>query len=90
MKNFGFAILPKVMRRDKPSGRSRRVCGSKAALASPKVLIPIRAWQYLHGSTSVASRLAPSLPAFMRNGEQDFYEHWGEQVGEANAYLPFR
>jgi hypothetical protein len=74
--DFGLGILPKVTRRDKPSGRSRWVSDSKAALASPRVLIPIvRAWQYLHGSTSVASRLAPSLPAFIRKREQT-YEHW--------------
>lgn len=71
--DFGLGILPKVTRREKPSGRSRWLSDSKAALASPMVPIPIvRAWHDLHGSTSVASRLAPSLPAFMRKGEQTF------------------
>ena len=73
MMNFGLGILPEVTRRGKPSGRSRWVSDSKAARASTMVLIPIvRAWHDLHGSTSVASRLAPSLPAFMRKGEKTF------------------
>ena len=51
-------IAPRVDRRGKTSGRSRRVCASKATLASPK------GWLFLRsgpGGTGILQRLRPPV-----------------------------